>query len=154
MATMNSQVFGMPMRLFMTLLWISIAWGPIGADFNDTHLFNPDWMPHAKRHMMTVFTTSAALGLFGLYLVWGRTSSRPERLRLSAVLGLLYVIGLIVACMTMPMYGGSLYWFDTEPKPASLSDANLIVFLVTGAVFLALTFALYIAKPGSDPRGV
>ncbi len=26
------------MRLFMTALWISVAWGPIGADFNDTAL--------------------------------------------------------------------------------------------------------------------
>lgn len=134
------------MRLFMTVLWVAVAWGPIGADFNDTHIFNPDWVPHAKLHMMTVFTTSVALGIFGLYLVWGKTHSRPERLRLSAVLGLVYVIGLIVASLTMPMYGGSLYWFDTEPSPAKLSDENLIVFLVTGAVFLVLTILIYSAK--------
>ena len=72
--------------------------------------------------------------------------SRPERLRLSAVLGLLYVTGLIVAALTMPMYGGSLYWFDTEPKAASFSDENLVVFVVTGAVFLALTVLLFSAK--------
>jgi polyferredoxin len=75
-----------------------------------------------------------------------RTQSRPERLRLSAVLGLVYVIGLIVASLTMPMYGGSLYWTDTEPIPARLSDENLIVFLVTGAVFLVLMIVLYGAK--------
>ena len=146
MVLANSLIHGMPMRLFMTALWISVAWGPIAADFNATHLFNPDWLPHAKLHMMTVFTTSVALGIFGLYLVWGRTQSRPERLRLSAVLGLVYVIGLIVASLTMPMYGGSLYWTDTEPSPAKLSDENLIVFLVTGAVFLMLTIVLYGAK--------
>jgi hypothetical protein len=146
MSISNNLVHGMPMRLFMTALWILAAWGPIGADFNDTHLFNPDWMPHAKLHMMTVFTTSVALGIFGLYLVWGQTHSRPERLRLSAVPGLVYVIGLIVAAMTMPMYGGSLYWFDTEPSAAKLGDENLIVFLVTGAVFLTLTIVLYGAK--------
>jgi len=146
MALPNYLLYGMPMRLFMTALWISVAWGPIGADFNDTHLFNPDWTPHARLHMMTVFTTSVGLGIFGLYLVWGRTQSRPERLRLSAVLGLVYVIGLIVASLTMPMYGGSLYWFDTEPNAARLSDENLIVFLVTGTVFLLLTIVLYTAR--------
>ena len=134
------------MRLFMTALWISVAWGLIAADFNATHLFNPDWLPHARLHVMRVFTTSVALGIFGLYLVWGRTQSRPERLRLSAVLGLVYVIGLIVASLTMPMYGGSLYWTDTVPSPAKLSDQNLIVFLVTGAVFLVLMIVLYGAK--------
>ena len=55
MAFGNNLVHGMPMRLFMTALWISVAWGPISADFSDTHIFNPDWVPHAKLHMMTVF---------------------------------------------------------------------------------------------------
>ena len=108
----------MPMQVFMSLLWILVAWGPINADFNDTHLFNPDWPPHARLHMMTVFTSAVALAIFGLYLVWGKTHSRLERLRLSALLGFLYVLGLIVAAMTMPLYGGSLYWADTTGRAA------------------------------------
>ena len=72
-------IFGMPMRAFMTLLWISVAVGPIAADFNDTHIFNPAWPPHAKFHMMMIFSDAIVLALFGLILCWGPTQSRPER---------------------------------------------------------------------------
>jgi hypothetical protein len=135
------------MRTFMTILWISVAVGPIAADFNSTHLFNPDWPPHAKLHMMTVFSSAVALGLFGLYLCWAPAKSRLDSLRLSALLGTLYTTGLIVATLTMPFYGGSLYWKDLEPRAADVGDENLIVFLCTAAVFTLLLIVLYRRKP-------
>ena len=134
------------MRIIMTILWIAVAVGPIAADFNDTHLFNSDWPPHSRLHMMTVFTSAVSLAVFGLWLVWGPTVSRLHNLRLSGVLGALYTIGLLVACLTMPMYGGSLYWVDTQPRAASLSDENLIVFIVTSTIFIGLTAWLYRAS--------
>jgi hypothetical protein len=154
MATRANFLQGLPMQLFMSLLWIMVAWGPINADFNNTHLFNPDWPPHARLHMMTVFTTAVAVAVFGLYLVWGQTFSRLERLRLSAVLGCIYVLGLIVASLTMPSYGGSLYWEDSQPRAASLNDANLVVFLVTGVVFLLLAVLLFVSRDSNpSPQG-
>jgi hypothetical protein len=134
------------MQLFMTVLWVMVAWGPIANDFNDTHLFNQHWPPHAKLHMMTVFTAAVSLAMFGLYLVWGKTHSRLERLKLSAVAGLLYVFGLIIASVTMPMYGGSMYWEDTMPRAATFADENFVVFVATGAVFFALTVLLYLVR--------
>jgi len=55
------------MRIVMTVLWLSVAIGPVAADFNATHLFNPGWSPHARLHMMTVFTTAIGIALFGLF---------------------------------------------------------------------------------------
>lgn len=123
------------MRVLMTLLWISVAVGPIAADFNATHLFNPGWPPHARYHLMTVFTTAVALGLFGLYLCWGPAACRLRNLRLSALLGFLYLLALIVAALLMPWYGGSLDWTDAGMRPASVGDRQLIVFSVVGIIF-------------------
>jgi hypothetical protein len=131
------------MQLFMTLLWVSVAWGPISADFNATHILNPDWPPHSKFHMMMVFSDAVVLGLFGLYLCWGPTKSRLERLRLSAVLGLLYTVGLLVATVTMPLYGGSIRWDDTAPRAAAPDEPNLIVFFCVGVIFAVLTVVLF-----------
>jgi hypothetical protein len=139
----------MMMRLVMTALWISVAVGPIANDFNATHLFNPDWPPHARLHMMTVFTSAIALCLFGLYLCWGPAKSRLENLRLSGVLGSLYLFSLIAAAVTMPLYGASLYWTDTEPRAAKISDPNLIVFLSVEIIFLVLTAILFRQSAGN-----
>ncbi|MDP6437042.1 MAG: hypothetical protein QGG46_07400 [Gammaproteobacteria bacterium] len=127
----------------MTVLWILVAVGPIAADFNATHLFNPDWPPHARFHMMTVFTSAVAIALFGLYTCWGPAKSRLDSLRLGAILGTVYTISLLVAAFTMPMYGGSLYWIDTKLRPISITDENLIVFASTTLIFLILLVVLF-----------
>jgi hypothetical protein len=151
MVLYKKSVGGLPMQLIMSVLWVMVAWGPIWYDFNDTHLFNPDWSPHARFHMMMVFSDVVALAVFGLYLVWGKTCSRLERLRLSAVAGFLYVLGVAIAARTMPMYGGSMHWDDTAPRAATLADGNYVVFLVTCAVFLLLLVLLYsVREPGGD----
>ena len=131
------------MRWFMTLLWLSVIIGPFAADFNATHLFNPDWPPHARLHMMTVFTSAAAVGVFGCYLCWGPAGSRQENLKLGAILGFLYSLGLVVACLTMPFYGGSLYLTDIEPRPPSLNDQNLVVFIWVTLIFGATLIFLH-----------
>ena len=134
------------MRVFLTVLWISLAVGPIANDFNATHLFNPDWSPHARLHMMTVFTSAVAIALYGLYATWGPTLSRLQSLRQSTLLGLLYVFSLCVAAISMPMYGGSMYWDDVEPRAATLADENFIVFIVTTIVFAVVVAVLFLRK--------
>ncbi len=38
-------------------------------DYNKTHLFNPQWTPHAKFHDAMTIQLGALLGLSGLYLL-------------------------------------------------------------------------------------
>lgn len=134
------------MRVLLTVLWISVAVGPIANDFNATHLFNPDWPPHARLHMMTVFTSAVAIALYGLFATWGPTLSRLQSLRQSTLLGLLYVFGLCVAATSIPLYGGSMYSDDVEPRAATLADENYIVFISITIVFAVAAAILFFRK--------
>lgn len=52
------------------------------ADWNSTHIYNPDWPPHAKFHNAQTMSMGAALGLIGLYLLWThREAWSPFRLQ-------------------------------------------------------------------------
>lgn len=141
---------GIAMQLLMTGLWISLSAGLIINDFNHTHLLNPDWPPHARLHMMTLFTGTVAFTLFGLYLVWGPTQSRLHNLRLASVAGTLYMVALCVAALTMPYYGGSMEWTDTEPRAASLENENFAVFLYMTLIFIVLTVFMHLRTANSQ----
>ena len=45
------------------------------ADYNETHLFNPKWPPHAKFHDAQTMLLSLFLCLFVLYYTWRRDST-------------------------------------------------------------------------------
>lgn len=63
------------------------------ADWNHTHIYNPDWPPHAKFHNAQTMSMGAALGLLGLYLLWThRDAWSPFRLQVVVGAASLYWI--------------------------------------------------------------
>ncbi|KAI9689370.1 MAG: hypothetical protein M1822_010021 [Bathelium mastoideum] len=60
-------------RVILTIVAIMAMVGPYIADWNETHIYNPLWLPHAKFHDAQTMTTGALLGALALYLLY-----RPE----------------------------------------------------------------------------
>jgi hypothetical protein len=68
------------------------AVGGVLADWNQTHLFNPDWPPHARFHDAQTILLGSLLGAGGLYSL-RRSGGRPGRnLALGALLPSLFWI--------------------------------------------------------------
>ncbi|KAK4214215.1 hypothetical protein QBC37DRAFT_158182 [Rhypophila decipiens] len=57
-------------KLFLTLDAIGLLMGAPLADYNETHIFNPRWPPHAKFHGAQTISLSLALGLATLYFTY------------------------------------------------------------------------------------
>jgi hypothetical protein len=45
-------------------------------DWNETHVYNPQWPPHAKFHNAQTLLLGSLLGVVTLYLLWGRGDLR------------------------------------------------------------------------------
>jgi hypothetical protein len=41
-------------------------------DWNETHVYNPNWPPHAKFHNAQTLLLGPLLGAVSLYLLWGK----------------------------------------------------------------------------------
>ncbi|CZT13889.1 uncharacterized protein RAG0_17398 [Rhynchosporium agropyri] len=85
-------------QLLLSLSATGSILGPFIADFNETHVLNPRWPPHAKFHNGQTMSLGLGLGLATLYYTWRRRSSprrpsvemRRESLFAAAVFGSLY----------------------------------------------------------------
>jgi hypothetical protein len=60
-------------RILLTIVALFTAISPYVFDWNDTHIYNPAWPPHAKFHNAQTMVLGAFLGLLSLYCVWLRT---------------------------------------------------------------------------------
>lgn len=90
-------------------------------EINDTHVFSPDWTPHARIHEVWQLITNSTIGLFCLFLVWGKNETK-----LSAFLSLLVMGGFLIAFLLQDTYGGDMRYEDGTEK--TVLGINIGVF--------------------------
>ncbi len=99
-------------------------------EINDTHVFNPAWEAHARLHEVWQLFTNTAIGLFSVWLVWGR-----DNVRLSSLLTVFVTGGFLLSYWLRASYGGSMVLSDGSEKV--IFGVNLGLFAYTLAIILA-----------------
>ncbi|MGB5820947.1 MAG: hypothetical protein WBG90_15785 [Saonia sp.] len=98
-------------------------------EINESHVFNPDWTPHAKIHEVWQLITNSSIGLLCLWLVWVR-----KNYLLGTILSMLVTGGFLLAYALQTTYGGSMKYLDGTEK--TILDINIGVFGFGIAFFL------------------
>ncbi|KAK1063534.1 hypothetical protein LTR74_009418 [Friedmanniomyces endolithicus] len=70
-----SQPLLTPGRALITLANLLYAVGAFAADFNETHVYNPRWPPHARFHNGQTMTLGVFLSAMSLYFAYKRPSA-------------------------------------------------------------------------------
>ncbi|MEM7800263.1 MAG: hypothetical protein AAF633_13800 [Chloroflexota bacterium] len=118
-------------RIIFTILIIVYAVLPLFAELNETHVVNPEWPGHARLHNMWLLIQNFLLGLFSLYLIWGKPSR--EYLLAAGLIGTIILGSFIIAGFTASLYGGTLTDPGAEVLIVNGTDINVYVL---GASFM------------------
>ncbi len=123
-------------RLLITFSLIATIVGPIRADCNRTHIFNPEWPPHARFHAIAGLCMTTGFSLIGLWLLWAGLSCFP-RFLVSAAIPVISWGSFFLAAIT-PGAG-------VEDHPGSISRIfGLPINLFVALIFSAIAIAGYI----------
>jgi len=105
-------------------------------DINETHVWNPDWTPHARIHEVWQLITNSSIGVLCLWLVWYK-----KEVQLSTLLSLIVMGGFLLAFFLKDGYGGSMKYLDGSEK--TVLGINLAVLgFGTAFLFLILSHVL------------
>jgi hypothetical protein len=122
----------MTARIILTIGTLIYGVAPLFADLNTSHVFHPEWTPHARFHMVWLLSTNTAIALFSLYLIW-----RKGQLYLAGFLGLLVLGGFWIAAFTRHYYQGSFSDVDGIDLSLLGLDANAAGFSVALAILVS-----------------
>ena len=104
----------LPPRLLLSLLATATAAGGYLADWNETHVFNPKWPPHAKFHNGQTMSTGLGLGLLTAYYAWRPTNTST----MGGAMDNLFTATLFSSLYWITQYSAILYpgsdWCDEE----------------------------------------
>jgi hypothetical protein len=84
-------------------------------ELNATHLFNPEWPPHARTHEAWQLLTNTSLGMLALWALWRRGD-----VQLAGQISLLVMGGFLVAFLLQDTYGGSMVLSSVDPEKTVL----------------------------------
>ena len=113
-----------------------------------THVFHPEWTPHARVHMVWLLGMASSIGLLAIYLLWIRQREPAFNVNLAFVLGLCAYGGFFLAAATRGLYDGAMT--DSgglEPGPFGF-DPNTFSFTIATA---ALISGWLLCRGGSRP---
>jgi len=77
-------------KLLISLAAILTAVIPYLADWNDSHLFSPQWSPHARFHGAVSVGMTTILSSVALWLLWRRSPDEDAAVTVAAVIPIAY----------------------------------------------------------------
>jgi len=138
------------MRITLAKILLSIAAIQYGLippiiDFTDTHVFHPDWPPHARFHLVWLLGMGSAFSAYVLFSIWFLTKRSPEVLKHISVIGCIVLSGFFVAAAFQSQYDGLLSDM-AEPIEVFGIDGNVFSFAIA-AVFQAIGTVIAWKRP-------
>lgn len=129
-------------RLLLSAIAIFTVGGSFAADWNATHIFNPNWTPHAKFHGAHTLAAAAILPLLALFFTWRRSGDR----RTNALAAVLFA-GTYFWTQGAAAFFPGVAWIDAEflgpggnltqfPPPQLIMDAVVTALVLLSAWLL------------------
>jgi hypothetical protein len=125
--------------------------GPILRDYSPSHALNPDWVGHARVHLVWLLAFMFFSGLANLYLIWFRQPREPRNLWLSVTWQACNLGGFWVAYLLAPHYAGVIAVPGIHVQVLGI-DENLFAFTVLSIVLTAAALLLLAATRPERPE--
>ena len=105
-------------------LWYGIV--PPIIDFSTSHVLNPNWIGHARFHMVWLLILKMFLSFFSMILIIKKIPNEVLGLRIGGLISLSVYLAFFISTLSMNLYGGTLRDNNGIP-PVFGIDTNVLV---------------------------
>jgi hypothetical protein len=147
---MHEDRSGLALKIALTVTVLEF-FGPLVRDFSPSHALNPDWVGHARVHLVWLLGFMALSGLVNVYVIWFQAGPLRPRLLLSAVWQSCNLGGFWFAYLLVPVYDGAMTVPGIHTHIFGI-DENVFAFSVLSLVMLGVWAALLSGRPAEGAR--
>jgi hypothetical protein len=139
-------------RILLSVVLVTSAVVSVAVDWNTTHLFNPEWHPHAKFHDAVMLWLLSGMSIMALWLLWRRSAEPALGYTVAMLVPVIFWSPFFFITLLVP---GTSLQADLKEPPPMIGSIPIYpnVVVATISVILALTgYGLYWASR-SEPGG-
>ena len=139
MSTQRTTMAGLLLLTAVNLLQVI---GTYAFDWNNTHIYNKNWPPHAKFHNAQTMAMAAALAVASFYFTWRKRGDPPTNVLAAAIFGAVYWVTQELA----NFYPG-VAWTDPEFLHAGQTLIDISPQMIMDPILLGVIFlGWYLAR--------
>ncbi|TWP50413.1 acetyltransferase [Lentzea tibetensis] len=137
-------------KLLISAVAIAGPAGAIAADWNETHVFNPNWPPHAKFHNGQTIALGFELAAVSLWQLWGPGKRSRSAVRWATLFAGFYSATQVPAILFPGAEFTDPEFADRLPVVAGVQLNQLMPVFAVVAPLLAVGYRL--AMPDGTPE--
>lgn len=140
-------------RILLSVVLVSTAVVSVAVDWNATHLFNPDWHPHARFHDAVMLWLLSGCCIMALWLLWRQTAEPTIAVTVATLIPVIFWSPFFFVTAVLP--GMSLQADLAEPVPqvGGIPIYPNVAVAAVSVVLALIGYGLYHASNSgaSDP---
>lgn len=136
-------------RILLSVVLVSTAVVSVAVDWNATHIFNPEWHPHAKFHDVVMLWLLSGISIVALWLLWRRSTEPDIGYTVATLVPVIFWLPFFFVTLVIP--GTSLQASQEVPPMVAGIPIYPNVAVATLSIILALVgYGLYRASSSPD----
>lgn len=128
---MNRKKIG---RILLSVLTVFTTAVSIGVDWNSSHVFNPDWVPHAIFHDVMLLVLLVGITVISLWLMWRHSPEPGVGIRVASALQIVFWGSFYIAVWVPGASPGA----SPDMTPPSLLGIPLYPNMVVAVIVIVL----------------
>lgn len=137
-------------RVLLSVVLVSTAVVSVAVDWNASHIFNPDWTPHAKFHDVVMLHLLSGVCLLGLWLLWRRSPEPEIGARVAALIPIIFWGAFFYTTILVPGTSLSASPEETPPQILGIPAYPNVVVAIISVILAVLGYWLY--RTGTSSR--
>lgn len=137
-------------RILLSVVLVATAVVSVAVDWNASHIFNPDWTPHARFHDVVMLHLLSGVCILGLWLMWRRSPEPEIGARVAALIPIIFWAAFFYTTFLVP---GTGLGASPDEVPPILLGIPIYPNVLVAAICVSLSVLGYwLYRSGSVDR--
>jgi hypothetical protein len=130
-------------RILLSVVLVSSAAVSVAVDWNESHLFNPEWHPHAKFHDAVMLWLLCGCSIMALRLLWRRTTEPAIAYAVATLVPIIFWSPFFFVTLIIPGTSLQADLQEAVPKIAGISVYPNVAVATVSIILAAIGYGLY-----------